>query len=112
MARFPDLRKLMSGGEITVEDMIAAGPAALAAILAAGTGAPEGEAAEAAAAKLMIGDQVDLLAAIMKVTLPGGAAPFVKKLRGLGLVIDGKPGAAPATSGKKRASKSRKRSKP
>lgn len=114
LSRFPALRKMMSGVEVAAEDMLAAGPDALAAILAAGTGAPGDAEAEAAAAKLSLGDQADLLAAILRVTLPGGVGPFVEKLEGLGLLLDDKPrapGARAGLSGKGRASRSRKRSK-
>ncbi len=110
LVRFPELRKAMSGLEVSTKELLKMGPAALAAILAAGTGAPGDEAAEAAAAKLPVGPQTDLLAAILRVTLPGGLGPFVEKLDGLGLLMESKPaaaGAAPSTKG--RASKSRKR---
>ncbi len=111
VARFPELRKLMSGIEVAPEDLLVAGPGVVAAILAAGTGEPGNEAAEAAAARLTLGDQTDLLAAILRVTLPGGLGPFVEKLAGLGLLVEGKPAAAKAApSTKGRGSKSRKRS--
>ncbi len=111
LARFPELRKLMTGISVAAEDLLKVGPAALAAILAAGTGAPGDEAAEAAATRLPLGDQADLLAAILRVTLPGGIDPFVEKLAGLGLLVEGKPAAAKAVrSTKGRGMKSRKRS--
>ena len=106
--RFPELRKLMSGIEVAAEDLLKVGPDALAAILAAGTGEPGNEKAETAAARLTLGDQADLLAAILRVTLPGGLDPFVEKLSRLGLLMDS---TAAAPSGKGRGSKSRKRSR-
>ncbi len=109
--RFPELRKLMSGIEVSADDLLKAGPDALAAILAAGTGEPGNEKAEAAAARLTLGDQADLFAAILRVTLPGGIDPFVEKLAGLGLLMDSKPGTGAGRSGKGRPSKSRKRLK-
>ncbi len=112
LARFPELRKLMSGVEVAPEDLLKVGPAALAAILAAGTGAPGDEAAEAVAAKLPVGQQTKILAAILRVTLPGGLGPFVEELGALGMLVEGKPAAAKAVrSTKGRASKSRKRLK-
>ena len=112
LVRFPELRKMMSGVEVTPEDLLKAGPGALAAILAAGTGAPGDVEAEAAAARLPLGDQTDLLAAILRVTLPGGIDPFVEKLAGLGLLMESKPAAAKAApSTKGRGMKSRKRLK-
>ncbi len=108
LARFPELRKLMSGIDVSPEDLLKMGPAALAAVLAAGTGEPGNEAAETSAARLTLGDQADLLAAILRVTLPGGLDPFVEKLAGLGLLMDSGAG---GRSGKAPALKSRKRSK-
>ncbi len=107
--RFPELRKLLTGVTVDSDALLKAGPGALAAILAAGTGVPGDEAAEAAAARLPLGDQTDLLTAILRVTLPGGLDPFVEKLTSLGLIIA--PEGAAGGSGKGRASKSRKRSR-
>ena len=113
LTRFPELRKTFSGIEVSTKELLKVGPEALAAILAAGTGAPGDEAAEAVAAKLSVGRQTKILAAILRVTLPDGIDPFVEELDGLGLLLKSKPaavspGAAPSTKG--RASKSRKRS--
>ncbi len=111
LGRFPELRKLMTGIEVAVEDMIAVGPDALAAILAAGTGAPGDKAAEAVAARLPLDAQANLLEAILRITLPGGVGPFVEKLSGLGLLVAGPDKGAAVPSAKARAMKSRKRSK-
>ncbi len=112
LSRFPELRKLLTGVTVDSDALLKAGPGALAAILAAGTGVPGDEAAETAAARLSLGDQTDLLTAILRVTLPGGLDPFVEKLTSLGLIL-APTGAAGAgvRSGKGRGSKSRKRSK-
>ena len=54
--------------------------------------------------------QADFIEAILRLTMPGGLRPFVARLRRLGALAGVKDGAGP--SGKKRASKSRRRSKP
>lgn len=88
---FPDLRKLMSGKEVSVDDLMAVAPDALAAIIAAGTGKPGDAETIAAADRLPVDVQADFLAAIVELTMPKGLGPFVEKLAGLGNVL----GAAP-----------------
>jgi hypothetical protein len=46
---------------------------------------PGDERAEAAAGRLGLDDQAELLAAIMKLTMPQGIGPFVEKLARMGL---------------------------
>lgn len=106
LARFPDLRRMLSGLDVDADSLIGMGGEVVAAILAAGTGAAGDEAAEAAAAGLSVDEQIDLLSAIMRVTMPKGVGPLAEKLAAMGLVLDG--GAA---SGSAPATKSRKRSK-
>ncbi len=88
LARFPDLRKLFAGRDVGMEELMAVGGELVAAIIAAGTGSPGGPAAEAAAGRLGIDEQADLLSAILRVTLPKGVGPFVEKLLALGAVLD------------------------
>lgn len=112
IGRFPELRMLMTGKSVDAGRLIELGPDVVVAIIAAGTGAPGDEPAEEAARRQPIEVQADFLEAILKVTLPGGLGPLVERLERLGVLLkveDDKPGAAP--SGKKRASKSRRRSK-
>lgn len=84
LARFPDLRRMFSGRDVPVDQLLAMGGEIVNAIIAAGTGAPGDEAAEAAAGRLSIDEQADLLAAIARATLPKGVGPFVEKLTALG----------------------------
>ena len=105
LARFPDLRKLFAGRDVGMEEMMAVGGELVAAIIAAGTGAPGDPAAEAAAGRLGIDEQADLLSAILRVTLPKGVGPFVEKLLALGAVLDaGSVVSVPATTSRKRSS--------
>ncbi len=103
LARFPDLRKLFAGRDVGMEELMAVGGDLVAAIIAAGTGAPGDPAAEDAAGRLGIDEQADLLSAILRVTLPKGVGPFVEKLLALGASL-GAGGTAPAPTSRKRSS--------
>src|SRR5512139_2051118 len=72
LGRFPELRKLMSGHEVEAKQMMAMG-------------------GDAVAGKLAIDAQADLLAAIVRLTLPAGLGPFVEKLTALGGILDAAP---------------------
>jgi hypothetical protein len=93
LGRFPQLRKLMSGQEVEAEELMAMGGDAIAAIIAAGCGYPGDEEAEAVAGRLAIDAQADLIAAILRITLPAGLGPFVEKLTALGGILDAAPSA-------------------
>jgi hypothetical protein len=88
LGRFPDLRKLMTGLDVEANQLIALGGEAVAAIIAAGCGYPGDEKAEAIAGSLSLDAQADLLAAILRLTLPKGVGPFVAKLTGLASILD------------------------
>lgn len=91
IGRFPGLRGLLfpEGQQRQGEELsdplalIHAAPETIAAIIAAGTGHPGEEDHEFAAAKLPIENQIDLLSAILNLTLPGGIVPFVEKITAL-----------------------------
>ena len=99
--KFPELRLLMSGkqADLTPETLLKLAPGAVAAAIAAGTGSAGDEQAEAVAARLGLGEQLDLLAAIFELTFPQGVGPFVAKLDALGLLksADGASGWAQDT---------------
>ncbi|HDZ74372.1 MAG TPA: hypothetical protein ENH55_16735 [Aurantimonas coralicida] len=112
LRRFPELSKLFTGKLDKPEHLIDLGPDIVVAIIAAGTGAPGDNAAEDVARRLGVEVQIAFLDAILRLTMPGGLGPFAERLARLGVLFgveDDKPGAAP--SGKKRASRSRKRLK-
>lgn len=100
--KFPELRLLMSGkqADLTPETLLKLAPGAVAAAIAAGTGSAGNENAEAVAARLGLGEQLDLLAAIFELTFPQGVGPFVAKLDALGLLksAEGASGWAQDTS--------------
>jgi hypothetical protein len=86
--KFPELRALMAGkaSELTPEAIMKLAPAAVAAVIAAGTGSAGDAKAEAVAARLAIGEQVEILAAIFELTFPQGIGPFVARLDAFGLL--------------------------
>ncbi|RWF44297.1 MAG: hypothetical protein EOS65_02665 [Mesorhizobium sp.] len=95
LARFPEVRMLMNGKEVGVDRLMQMGGDAIAAVIAAGVGLPGDEEQEQIAARLPIEAQADLLAAIIKVTLPNGIGPFVEKLTALGAIVGSVAEASP-----------------
>src|SRR5262249_25714537 len=79
--RFAHLKDdLGSLTDITAEQIASLGPDVVAAVIAAGTGAPNDDAAEAAARTLGAQAELDLLAAIIGETMPGGLDPFLARV--------------------------------
>ncbi len=64
-------------------------PALVAAIIAAGTGDPGDEDCEKIASQFGIERQFDFVEAILKETVPSGAAPFVERLRSYVVGVSG-----------------------
>ena len=85
LLRFPELRALISGRDVGLDQLLALGGDIIAAIIAAGCGQAGDAEAEAAAGRLGLDDQAELLAAIMTLTMPQGIGPFVDKLSRMGL---------------------------
>lgn len=89
LERFPEIRMAMTGRSVDASRWLKIGGDAIAAIIAAGCGHPGDETYEAAAANLPIDAQIDLIAPIIKMTMPDGPGPFMEKLTAeLGLVGD------------------------
>jgi hypothetical protein len=88
LLRFPELRALISGRDVGLDQLLALGGDIIAAVIAAGCGQAGDERAEAAAGRLGLDDQAELLTAIMKLTMPQGIGPFVDKLARMGLNPD------------------------
>jgi hypothetical protein len=85
--RFPEMQKWFSGGGLTASEMIIAGPDAVAAIIAAGTGHLNDKAHEKIADELPIETQLDILEAIGRVTFKSGFGPFVKRIAALSSAV-------------------------
>lgn len=101
MSRFPMVRELMTGRApqgLTAESLVQLVPDAIACVIAAGTGAPGDAKAEAIAATLPVGDQLELLDSIIKATLPQGTGPFVEKLTAFASVVGVEPISIPVTN--------------
>ena len=87
LQRFPVLREALAGREVAAERLMEIGPEAVAAIIAAGTGSPGNAQAEAVAASLPVGDQIDLIEATLRMTLPRGVGPLVERVAALASVV-------------------------
>jgi hypothetical protein len=99
LARFPDLRKLMSGLEVEPDSLVSMAPDAVAAIIAAGVGKPGDPETEAIADRMPVDVQADLLSAILRLTMPRGLGPFADKLAKLGdILVPGQSVEAQATT--------------
>lgn len=86
MVRFPEIGKMFSGMEVNNASVLELAPKALAAFIAAGCGNPNDERMEGIASKLGLGEQIDLIDEIMRLTFPRGIGPFVDKLQELGVL--------------------------
>lgn len=102
LARFPQLRALMTGRDVALDEIIRLGGDVVAAVIAAGIGRPGDEDQERAVDNLTLEEQADLLLAIVKLTIPNGVGPLVERLSSLGM----NPGAGGASATP--ASKSRR----
>lgn len=98
LARFPELRAVMTGREVALNDLLKLGGDVIAAIIAAGTGTPGDMDAEKAADNLTLEEQADLLGAIVELTMPRGLGPLVEKLSRLGLLAGGGASVMQATT--------------
>ena len=87
MRRFPEIYNIFSGDKR--EDAIGGllSGDALPAVISAGTHNLGNEAVEEKIRGLYLEEQVDLLRAILKMTMPGGVVPFVEKLTALGALV-------------------------
>ncbi len=82
LRRYPILHDVLSKG-ISVENLMAAGPDVVAAMIAAGCGQPGNEQAEQIVKLLNLQAQIDLLAAILRRTMPKGVGPFLESINRL-----------------------------
>ncbi|RWO35919.1 MAG: hypothetical protein EOS11_33305 [Mesorhizobium sp.] len=101
LARFPDLRKMWATGKWDVDQLLGMSDEVIAALIAAGCSNID----EANADNLALDEKAELLAAIVRVTMPRGPGPFMATLTALLGTVGG--GAASPTAP---VSKSRKSS--
>lgn len=85
--RFPKFRRMLAdqGGDLTLDDIKTMGPDMLAAGIAAGLGYPGDPEQELVAKSLTLGEQMELVTAILDVTFPKGLAHFVASIQALGV---------------------------
>jgi hypothetical protein len=92
LLRFPQLGALAIDEEtLKSGNLLALGEEIVGAIGAAGCGYPNNREAEAKFAALGVGVQVDILDAIIRMTMPEGFGPFVEKLKKLTAVFRSEP---------------------
>ena len=102
LQRFPVIREHMAKkGGVKPERLMEIGGDAVVAIIAAGTGHPGDEKHEEAAGRLGVEEQMDLLEAIFRVTLPKGLDSLLQKLGKLGVLVTGPSAKAPASKSPK-----------
>lgn len=89
LSKYPELRKLMSGVAITPESVMQIAGPAVASIIAAGCGECGNAQAEKVAASIPIVTQLELLAVVIRLTLPGGVDPFVEQVQNLFGALEG-----------------------
>ncbi|MDX8513525.1 phage pre-tape measure protein [Mesorhizobium captivum] len=100
ISRFPKIRKMWATGQWDVEQLLGMSREAVAAVIAAGCSNID----EANARNLALDEKAEILAAIIRVTMPRGPGPFMATLTALMGTVGG------AASPTAPASKSRKRS--
>lgn len=91
---FPELRKLMTGNADAdvIQSLVAKLPDAVAAIIAIGTGTPGDAKVKKQAKRLAVGEQVDLLTRIWRLTFPRGIRDFTEALEALATEVAGEYG--------------------
>src|SRR5262245_9569088 len=80
--RFPEVGMWFKGGvkKIDAKQLLTEVPGAIAALIAAGCGAPGNEEAEEKAELLPVEAQLDVIEAILKLTFSKGFGPFVQRI--------------------------------
>ena len=98
LSRFPDLRKMWASGKWDAEVLLGMSDEVLAALIASGCSNID----EAGASNLALDEKAELLAAIVRVTLPRGPGPFMATLTALmGTVGGGASPTAPVSKSRK-----------
>lgn len=78
VARFPVLVKASQGVKVDAMTLLLAAPGALAAVMAASSGHPGDQKAEAICDRLAVQTQMEILDAIVDMSFEGGVGPFVE----------------------------------
>lgn len=110
--RFPALAEMVSRREFDIPSIMGMGPEFVGAVIAAGTGYPNDPEAEAIARALSLDEQVDLLARILRISLPRGVGPFVDSLVEGAKALGMRPSQVSSATAEKTSGKSPESSKP
>lgn len=87
LKRFPEIRMLLTGKSIDTGQLTELAPPAIASIISAATGTPGNKKAEQAAARLPLELQMEILEAVVRLTMPNGLGPFVQRLQDLASML-------------------------
>lgn len=88
VVRFPDFIAMLSNAKPDIGQVLAAGPVAVAAIIAAACGNGGDAKAETIAGELSAGLQAEILGATLELTMPTGIGPFMVLLKAAGLDLE------------------------
>lgn len=91
VGRFPEVRNLLSGENVSIERVLQIGGEVVPATIAAACGHVGDSAYEEKAAGLSLDAQADFIGKIWPLTFPNGVGPFAKKLEALGGVLAAGP---------------------
>lgn len=90
LLRFPSMLEALSERRsINAADLITIMPEAANAIIAAGVGEAGNKKVEQKIETLPLGDQVTLLSAVIRLTLPGGFGPLVEQIEAVAAMVGG-----------------------
>lgn len=87
LKRFPEIQMLMTGKALEGDQLATLAPPAIAAIIAAATGTTGNKKAELIASRLPLELQMEILEAVIKLTMPNGLGPFVKRLQDMAAML-------------------------
>jgi hypothetical protein len=94
-AEFPDMRKLITTKQGSVQDVfLSLAPELIAKVIAMALGKPRDQETEATVMKMGAGDQLNIFMAVQRLTCPDGIVPFVEKVTALMNSVNPKTGSA------------------
>jgi hypothetical protein len=101
-SRFPDLGQMLQNRKFSVATLLTNSGPLVAAIIAAGVGHPGDAKHEEAASRLALDDQLTILDAVLKATIPSGIGAFIERLTTLGAFLEkGNPSSVPSIKARK-----------
>lgn len=87
LQRFPEFGKLAAGGKLDAASLFSLGPEFIGAFLASGLQRNWSPQVEEIVRELSIDEQIQIFAAILKISMPRGIGPFVKTVEAAATVL-------------------------